>query len=226
MVVHLERDLETLKKNILNLGNKVEKAINNAIKALVDRRPDLAEDVLDSDQEIDTSEVEIEEDCLKILALHQPVAKDLRFIISVLKVNNELERMGDQAANIALRARFLAENDPIQTPIDFNTMVESVQEMVHESLEALVNQDPERARAVTDMDEAVNTAHQTMFEGIQDTMAENPDTIERAIHTLLCSRYLERIGDLAKNISEDVIFLVEGKVLRHQLADSGEIDLD
>ena len=225
MVVHLERDLESLKNDILTLGSKVEDSINKAIRALVDRPPDLAEEVLESDDEIDASEVEIEEDCLKILALHQPVAKDLRFIIAVLKVNNELERMGDQAANIALRARFLSRQDPIETPIDFSEMVETVRDMVHESLEALVNQDAERARAVTDMDDTVNEAHSTMFKEIQDVMAENPDTIERAIHTLLVSRYLERMGDLAKNISEDVIFLAEGKVLRHQLADSGEIDL-
>jgi phosphate transport system protein len=225
MAVHLERDLESLKNNILKLGNKVEDSINKAIKALVDRQPELADDVLETDDEIDESEVEIEEDCLKILALHQPVAKDLRFIIAVLKVNNELERMGDQAANIALRARFLAKNDPIDTPINFTEMVETVQDMVHKSLEALVNQDADRAHKVTDMDEDVNEAHRTMFEEIQHTMAENPDTIERAIHTLLVSRYLERMGDLAKNISEDVIFLSEGEVMRHQLADSGEIDL-
>lgn len=225
MAVHLERDLENLKNNILKLGSTVEDSINKAIRALVDRRPELADEVLESDDKIDESEVEIEEDCLKILALHQPVAKDLRFIIAVLKVNNELERLGDQAANIALRARFLAKHDPIETPIDFSDMVEQVRNMVHESIEALVNQDPERAHKVTDMDEAVNEAHSTMFEEIQHTMAENPDTIERAIHTLLVSRYLERMGDLAKNISEDVIFLAEGKVMRHQLADSGEIDL-
>jgi len=133
--------------------------------------------------------------------------------------------LGDQAANIALRARFLSKHDPIETPIDFSEMVEQVRNMVHESIEALVNQDPERAHSVTDMDEDVNEAHRTMFEEIQHTMAENPDTIERAIHTLLISRYLERMGDLAKNISEDVIFLAEGVVMRHQLADSGEIDL-
>lgn len=225
MAVHLDRDLEKLKDKILHLGSKVETSINNAIKALVERRPNLADEIIKTDDEIDTSEVEIEEDCLKILALHQPVAKDLRFIITVLKVNTELERMGDQAANIALRARFLAQNDPIDTPVDLDEMGERVQEMVHESLEALVNQDPKRARKVTEMDEAVNEAHRTMFEQIQNTMAENPETIERAIHTLLVSRYMERMGDLAKNICEDVIFLVEGEVLRHQLADSGELDL-
>ncbi len=226
MVVHLERDLENLKNRILTLGSKVETSINKAIRALVDRRPALGEEVIDSDQDIDTIEVEIEENCLKILALHQPVASDLRYIITVLKVNNELERMGDQAANIALRARYLANDDPIDTPIDFLNMVDQVREMVHKSLDALVNQDSKKARTVTDMDTAVNSAHRTMFEEIQKTMAENPETIERAIHTLLCSRYLERMGDLAKNICEDVIFLEEGEVLRHQLADSGEIDLD
>lgn len=224
MVVHLERDLESLKKNILNLGGKVEDSINKAITALVDRRPNLADEVVESDDEIDTAEVEIEEDCLKILALHQPVASDLRFIITVLKVNNELERMGDQAANIALRARFLAQNDPIETPINLSNMVDTVQEMVHESLEALVTQDAERAREVTDMDDKVNEAHRTMFQEIQHIMAEDPDTIERAIHTLLVSRYLERMGDLAKNICEDIIFLSQGEVMRHKLADSGEIE--
>lgn len=225
MVVHLERDLGKLKNKILNLGSKVEDSIDKAITALVDRRPKLADDVVEADGEIDASEVEIEEDCLKILALHQPVAKDLRFIIAVLKVNSELERMGDQAANIGLRARFLAKRDQIDIPIDFNEMVETVQEMVHESIEALVNQDPDKARAVTEMDEKVNEAHSTLFEEIQTSMAEKTDTIERSIHTLLISRYLERMGDHAKNISEDVIFLVEGKVLRHQLADSGELDV-
>lgn len=225
MAVHLERDLEQLKKKILNLGSKVEDSINKAIQALVDRRPKLAEEVVDLDSAIDASEVEIEEDCLKILALHQPVAKDLRFIIAVLKVNDQMERMGDQAANIALRAKFLAQNEPIDTPVDLTEMVETVREMVHESLEALVNQDSSQARDVIDMDETVNQGHQTMFDEIQDTMAENTDTIERAIHTLLVSRYLERMGDLAKNICEEVIFLVEGEVLRHQIADSGELDL-
>jgi len=222
MAVHLERDLEQLKDDILMLGSRVETAINNAIKALVERRPDLAEEVIENDEEIDTSEVEIEEDCLKTLALNQPVASDLRFIISVLKVNDELERMGDQAANVALRARFLADHDPIDTPIDFEKMVDRVQEMVHESLEALVNQDADRAREVIKMDEEVNQAHQTMFEEIQETMAQNPDSIECAIHTLLISRYLERMGDLAKNVCLDVIFLVEAQVMRHRLGDAGD----
>lgn len=225
MAVHLERDLDELKDRILNLGSKVEDSIDKAIRALEDRRPGQATEVLEADSEIDSSEVEIEETCLKILALHQPVARDLRFIVTVLKVNNDLERMGDQAANIALRARFLAQNEPIRTPVDFSQMVETVREMVHESLEALVNQDPSRARSVTEMDEGVNKAHRTVFQEIQEIMAEDSDTIERAIHTLLISRYLERTGDLAKNICEDVVFLVKGEVLRHQLADSGELDV-
>lgn len=225
MPVHLDRDLKTLKKNILNLGGKVEDAIKKAINALVDRRPELADEVVNGDSEIDSDEVEIEEKCMKVLALHQPVASDLRFIITALKVNSVLERMGDQAANIALRARFLSDEDPIDIPIDLTDMVDQVKKMVEKSLESLVNQDPELAREVSDMDDEVNDAHQRMFQGIQELMADKPETIERAIHTLLVSRYLERIGDLTKNIAEDVIFLSEGKVLRHQLADSGELDL-
>lgn len=223
MAVHLERDLKQLKDDILMLGSRVETAITQSIKSLVERRADLADEVVENDQQIDTGEVKIEEDCLKILALHQPVARDLRFIVTVLKVNDELERMGDQAANIALRSKYLAQHDPIDTPIDFETMVDDVQKMVHESLEALVNQDPDRARDVIQMDEDVNEAYRTMFEEIQETIAENADSVECAIHTLLVSRYLERMGDLAKNISNDVIFLVEGKVVRHRLNDSGEI---
>ncbi len=224
MAVHLQRDLDSLKENILTLGGRVEDAINKAMRALDQRRPQLAEEVIDGDSEIDHREVEIEQECLKILALHQPVAGDLRFVVAALKVNNELERLGDQAANIAIRTRFLSDHDPIDVPVDLNRMVETIQSMVQGSLDALVNQDPDKAREVIELDDAVNEAHEKMFQELQSLMAENPDTIERAIHTLFVSRYLERMGDLTKNICEDVIFLAEGEVVRHQLANSREIE--
>lgn len=224
MAVHLQRDLDSLKQNIRTLGGQVEDAINKAMRALDQRRPELAEEVIEGDVNIDRREVEIEQECLKILALHQPVAGDLRFVVAALKVNNELERLGDQAANIAIRTRYLSEHDPIDVPVDLNRMVETIQSMVQGSLDALVNQDPDQARTVIEQDEAVNEAHEKMFQELQTLMAEETDTIERAIHTLFVSRYLERMGDLTKNICEDVIFLVEGEVVRHQLANSREIE--
>jgi len=224
MAVHLQRDLDSLKKNILTLGGRVEDAINKSMRALDQRRPELAEEVIEGDREIDRREVDIEQECLKILALHQPVAGDLRFVVTALKVNNELERLGDQAANIAIRTRYLATHDPIEVPVDLNRMVETIRSMVQGSLDALVNQDPKQARAVIDQDAEVNEIHETMFQALQNIMAEDSDTIERAIHTLFVSRYLERMGDLTKNICEDVVFLVEGEVVRHKLDGTREIE--
>lgn len=219
MSKHLQRDLESLKRELLVMGSLVEESINKAITALAKRRPELAEEVLAGDDVIDQKEVKIDEECLKILALHQPVATDLRFVISVMKVNNDLERMGDLAINIAERASYLTVQEPIGVPLDFNRMLELVQEMVRESLDALVNLDTELASKVLRQDDEVDSINAAMFGLLEDLMYHNPETINRAIHTLSCSRHLERIADLATNIAEDVIFLVDGEVVRHRLED-------
>ena len=212
---HLQRDLERLKKEILTVGSMVEEATDKAILALMNRRPELAREVIEGDEAIDAKEVEVEEQCLKILALHQPVAVDLRFIVAVMKVNNDLERMGDLAVNIAERAAFLATNEPIGVLLSFKKMVDAVRAMVHQSLDALVNLDPALARNVLQRDDEVDEINREMFEVLQQLMHDDHATIERAVHTLSSSRNLERIADHATNIAEDVIFMIEGDVIRH-----------
>jgi len=215
MSKHLFRDLDNLKKELLAMGSMVELAIDKATHALVERSPDLAQEVMQGDDRIDQKENKIEEDCLKLLALHQPVAADLRMIIGVLKVNNDLERMGDLAVNIAERATYLASNEALNTGVDFPRMTEGVRSMVKGSLDALVNQDPQQARRVLEQDNEIDDLHREIFKILQDSMRQDPNNVERAVHTLSASRYLERIADLTTNIAEDVVFMVEGELIRH-----------
>lgn len=215
MSIHLQKDLEHLNKELLILSSMVEDATNKAILALVDRRLELARQVMREDDRINTREVLIEEECLKMLALHQPVAADLRFIVAVLKVNNDLERMGDLAVNIAERAAYLATREPLQVSLDFPKMAEGVREMVRESLDSLTNMNPRLARHVLTMDDEIDEANRGMFDILQDLMHRDPSTIERAVHMLSASRYLERIADLATNIAQDVVYIAEGKLIRH-----------
>jgi phosphate transport system protein len=214
---HLERDLDLLKREILTMGALVEEATSKAITALTNRRSDLAEEVRDGDNVLDATEVLVEETCLKVLALHQPVATDLRFIVAVLKVNNDLERMGDLAANIAERALHLASEDPLPIPLKFEDLGERVRGMVKDSLDALVNVDPILARKVCAEDDAVDALNRDLFRRAQDLMKQKPETVERAVSALSASRHLERIADQATNIAEDVIFMVEGEIVRHAL---------
>ncbi len=215
MSKHLERDFEKLTRMLLDLSSLVEDATSKAIMALVDRRMDLANEVTQGDDRIDREEVQIEEECLKVLALHQPVAADLRFIIVVLKVNNDLERMGDLAANIAERAAFLSGREPLRIALDFPRMAHSVREMVRQSLDALIQRNTRLAREVLERDDEVDEIHRGMYIMLQKLMREDPETVERSVHLLSTSRHLERIADLATNIAEDVVFMVEGEMLRH-----------
>ena len=219
MAQHLQRDVETLKKALMDISVMVEDAINKAILALVDRRTELARDVMHGDNEIDQKEVMIEEECLKILALHQPVAADLRFIIVVLKVSNDLERMGDLAVNITERAAYLSTHPPLQVELDFPLMAERVRMMVRESLTSLINRDTELAREVLAKDDDIDDLNRDMFVSLQDLMRSDTNTVERAVHSLSASRHLERIADLATNIAEDVVFMVEGELIRHRVED-------
>ncbi len=216
MTAHLQRDLARLREEILSMGSLVEEATNKAINALVKRDAALAAEVVDADGRIDDKEVQVEEDCLKLLALHQPVAVDLRFIITCLKVNNDLERMGDLAVNIAERARYLARHTPLATPLDLTAMADKVRGMVRDSLDALVRQDMVLARDVLARDDEVDEANRSMFDILQGVMTADPSTVKRAIALLSSSRYLERLADHATNIAEDVIFMGEGEIIRHQ----------
>jgi len=214
---HLQRDLVSLKKQILQLGNMVEISINKAIASLLERDQMLAEQVFGDEIKIDDKEVFIENECLKILALHQPVAVDLRFLVVVLKVNNDLERMGDFAVNVAKRSIELEKQDPIPCPEGFTTIIPStIRTMVHNSLTALVEMDVDMAREVINMDHLVDEVNRQMYVELQALMKQDSSTVERAVALLSCSRYLERIADLTTNIAEEVIFMVNGDVVRHQ----------
>jgi phosphate transport system protein len=215
MMKHLNRDLEKLKREILTAGSLVEEALEKATRALIDRREDLAEEVIQGDRAIDDKEIEIEEECLKILALHQPVAADLRFIIAIMKVNNDLERIGDLAANIAKRSLYLMRKEPLHVPEEFGDMISATASMVTRSLNSLVTLDTALAREVCQDDSRVDEANRRMFELMQDDMMDSPDLVKRAVNTLSISRHLERIADLATNIAEDVVFMVDGDVIRH-----------
>ncbi len=215
MTKHLLRDLDQLKKHLLEVGGLVEDAIHKATTALLERRVDLAQEVMGGDGEIDDREVAIEEECLKILALHQPVAADLRFIVAVLKVNNDLERMGDLAVNIAERSQELAATAPTPMPTGFPIMIAKVEEMVRDCLGALVALDMDRARKVVDADDEVDDIHRQTFLEMQGIMREHPDQVVRATAIISVSRNLERIADQATNIAEDVMFMVDGDIVRH-----------
>ena len=216
MTKHLLRDLDDLKKKLLLVGGLVEGAIERATTALLEKRPELARQVAAGDAEIDRREVRIEEDCLKILALHQPVAADLRFIVAVLKVNNDLERMGDLAANIAERAIDLCACRADRRPPDLGTMVETVRRMVRDTLEALIRTDVALARRVVEADDLVDKIHRDMFAEVRAIASSDPELLDAALLYLSGSRNLERIADQCTNIAEDVIFLVEGEIVRHR----------
>lgn len=219
MTVHMKREIDKLKKMLLSLCWTVEERFRQAVESIEKRNADLAKKVIEADVEIDQAEVNVEEECLKILALHQPVAIDLRFIITALKINNDLERIGDLAVNIAERSQFLAAQPKIDTLFDFDTMAEKTQSMLHKSLDALVNMDCKLAHEVCAADDEVDTMNRQMFAIVQDKIRTNPEQTETLIHLLSTSRHLERIADYATNIAEDVVYMVEGKIVRHRTED-------
>lgn len=216
MSKHLQTEIEKLKKHILAIGAVVEESLHKAVRALQSRDARLAESVIEMDIEIDRMEVDMEEDCLKVLALHQPVASDLRLIVAILKINSDLERIGDLAVNIAERAVFLAKQKPVDAPLDFAVMVEKTQEMLRNSLDALVDGDAKLAHKVCLADDDVDAINREMHLQVQEGIRLHPDEIESLIHLLSASRHLERIADHATNIAEDVIYMIEGHIVRHK----------
>ena len=219
MSKHIRREIAVLKKEILALGAAAEEILYKAMKSLEERDKALAEQVMKEDAGIDQMEVEVEEDCLKVLALHQPVAGDLRLIIAILKINNDLERVGDLAVNIAERAAFLATREKIETPPDFMKMAEISREMLKKSLDALVTEDSAMAHKVCGMDDAVDAINREMYILIQNEIKKDPSRMESLIHLLSVSRHLERVADLATNIAEDVIYMIDGEIVRHKVED-------
>ena len=215
MSKHLSREMDRLERGILTLGTMVEEAINKATIAIVNRRPQLATEVIEGDELIDQREVELEEDCLKVLALHQPVAVDLRYIIATIKVNSSLERMGDLAQNLAQCALDLSHMEPLDAPIDMQSMIELVLSMVKRSLNSLVEIDAELARGVLRSDDEVDNARDEIDKVLSEMMQAEPHTVARAMLTSSAVKNLERIADQATNIAEDIVFMVEGDIIRH-----------
>ena len=215
MSVHLIREITGLKKFILALSAQVEENVRQAVRAVAQRDAVLAQTVIDGDNVVDMQEVAIEEECLKILALHQPVAHDLRFLVAVLKLNHALERIGDLAVNIAKRAKYLAEQPRLDVSIDFTVIADKAQAMLHKSLDALINMDINLARQVGEADDEVDALNRETYNRVKSLLREYPDHIETLIALLNVSRHLERIADHASSIAEDVIYLLEGKIVRH-----------
>jgi len=215
---HFHEELDALKQTLLAMGGLVEDQIRRVMRALVERDDEQAKDVIARDREVNAYENEIDEKCVELLALHQPAAGDLRFLTTAMKIVTDLERIGDQAVNIAHRARELNNEPQLKPYIDLPRMAEKAQAMVKESLDAFVARDTALARRVRAEDEAVDALnHQIFRELLTFTMAD-PTTIPRAIRLILIARFLERVADHATNIAEMVIYLVESRMVRHTLA--------
>lgn len=215
MSVHLQREIERLKKNLLGLCALVEEQVQMAVRALLERDVELARRVERRDLEIDHREVEVEEECLKALALHQPVASDLRFIVSAMKMNSDLERIGDLAVNIAHKALCVAAQAPVEIPFDLAGMWQKTQRMLRDSLDALVNLDARLAHDVCARDNEVDQWKHDIRRTAERLMEQNPSQIPVLLNLLAVSRNLERVADHATNIAEDVIYMVEGRIIRH-----------
>ncbi|MDH3392489.1 MAG: phosphate signaling complex protein PhoU [Desulfobulbaceae bacterium] len=215
MSQHLQREIETLKKDLLTMGSVVEDMVYLATKSIVQRDARMAEEIIKRDLEVDEMEVRIEEECLKILALHQPVAIDLRFIIAVLKINSDLERVGDLAVNIAERSLFLSGQDEVSLAFNITAMAEKVEKMLTRSIDALVNMDVPLAYRIRQEDDEVDGLNREMYDKVKAELNTHPESANGLLHLLSVGRHLERVADHATNIAEDVIYLVDAEIIRH-----------
>lgn len=212
----IRKEIERLKKSLLSLTAIVEGRFQNSLQSLLEMDNELATQVVDGDDEVDAHEVALEEECLKIMALHQPVANDLRLIVSVLKINNDLERMADLTVNMASRVQDLsAKLTQTECPYDLADMGQLVNEMLRTSLDSLVKEDTDLARKCIAMDQQVDDMHRDNFVAIKQAVREQPEKIDYILLYLSVSRYLERIADLATNIAEDVVYLIDAEIIRH-----------
>jgi phosphate transport system protein len=217
MPKHLDHEIARLKKQILSLAADVEEAVARSVEAINSRDARLGAQVVEFDSHIDAVEVEVEEECLKLLALYQPVTQDLRFIVACIRLNSDLERIGDLAVNIAERAVSLASvAEPSEKPLDVGAMGRLVRSMLSGALSALVNLDVTLARKVCAMDDEADAMHRGTFARVEEAVRRHPSEFATMTHYLSVSRYLERIADHATNIAEDVIYMVEGSIVRHR----------
>jgi phosphate transport system protein len=214
--IRLQRKVEKLKTNLISLATKVEESVELAVRSIRTKDAALATRVIDGDREIDIREIDLEEACLEILALHQPVAVDLRFIAGVLKINSQLERIGDLAVNIAETAVLLASERPLVIPAEYFDMAHNVQVMLKKALDAFVNMSADSAGQVLAADDEVDVQKHRLHSDLEDRLQKELDRHRALIHLFLVSRHLERIADHSTNIAEDVIYMVTGQIVRHQ----------
>jgi phosphate transport system protein len=219
MSVRLQRDIEKLKQRVIQIAALVEERFQMAMKSIETKDASLAKRVIEGDIEIDQMEVDLEEDCLKILALHQPVADDLRYLVAVLKINNDLERIGDLAVNIAERAEKIIRDHGLEIPNEYFTMAQKAADMLKKSLDALVNMDLGLAYQVCAADDDVDFMKSCFQEQFTQDICRNVPFVESKVDLFLVSRHLERIADHATNIAEDVIYMITGQIHRHRSAD-------
>jgi phosphate transport system protein len=212
---HFDQDLQQLKEKLLTMGSLTETMIHSAIKALVDRKVELVQDVYRHEKEVNNLQIEVDDRCLKIIALHQPAASDLRFVTAAMKINSDLERIADQAVNISQTTEFLLQEPQLKPLIDVPRMAEIAQKMLKDALDSFVERDENLARSVLVRDDQVDELKQQLFRELLTYMISDPSTIKRGIDLILVSRNLERIADHATNIAEDVIFVVSAKDIRH-----------
>lgn len=211
------REIDKVKKKFMVLGSMVEDRLQKATLAMQSRDPELLQEIINSDWEIDDMEIEVEEECLKILALHQPVASDLRLLIAIIKINNELERIADNAVNIAMRVQTISKDTSLVFKIDYQAMSGRVLRMFKLSLDALVTEDADLARKIFLEDEEVNLLRNQAYKEVTHELNKEPGHAKCLVNLYLLARHLERIGDRIKNIAEEVIYLVEGKIVRGEM---------
>ena len=215
MPKHMQHDIDKLKAKIIAMGEAVEDRAYQATLSVINRDPVKANAVIKGDRDVDDMEVDIEEDCLKILALYQPVAIDLRFIVAALKINSDLERIGDLAVNIAERGLFLAAQEQFEIPFDLSAMVTLAEKMVTESIDALINHDVRLAHQIRAADDTMDAMNREMYTQLKGMLTTDSDHVNNLLHVLSVGRHLERIADHATNIAEDVIYLVDAQIIRY-----------
>ncbi len=217
MTKQLLRDLEQISNDLLRLTAAAEDAVSQALSAILSRDLELARAVIIGDERIDCMEVQLEEDCLKVLALHQPVAGDLRFVIAAIKITSDLERIGDLAKSTAKRAIEIGKGPPVEPPNGFEDMADNVRAMIRNAIHSLVRSDSHLARKVLSQDDEVDRQYRTMLKDLQKRMIKGPDDeLDPLLRWMGVLRCMERAADLATNVAEDVIYLVEGEIVRHQ----------
>jgi phosphate transport system protein len=219
-MTHLQREIDRLKRKILALGALVEDNLRRAFQAIENRDADKGHRVMVTDILIDDQEVEVEEECLKILALYQPVASDLRFLVAVIKINSELERIGDLASNIGERAIALAREHPVPVPGGFAVMAERTGSILEKALDALVRQDAVVARCVLGADDEIDMLYDDLIAELKEIIRTYPEHLDAIVLLFHVARYLERLADHATNIAEDVLYMVEGEIHRHQMPET------